>query len=206
VGGITSSSGGTRLLNCIAAFNSGVGGQGGYGCAHGTCGYSSAGGGIGNFLGTITDAGHNLSSDDSGYIPGVGSFKSTDPKLGPLTNNGGPTLTMSLLPGSPALDAGDTAGAPTTDQRGVTRPFGLATDMGAFESTVPTYRLSLSVGDTVDLVGSGISSTTCWLLTSTNLLDWERIATNQVGINGTVRFQLPKAVDGMPHCYRLLWP
>ena len=53
--------------------------------------------------------------------------------LGPLQNNGGPTRTHALLPDSPALDAGDDAAAPTTDQRGVPRPQGLGSDIGAFE-------------------------------------------------------------------------
>ena len=55
-----------------------------------------------------------------------------DARLGPLQNNGGPTLTHALLLGSPALDAGD----PTltgTDQRGVSRPQGPRADIGAFE-------------------------------------------------------------------------
>jgi hypothetical protein len=56
-----------------------------------------------------------------------------DPKLGPLADNGGPTLTMALLPGSPAIDAGNTSLAPATDQRGFPRPAGLAADIGAFE-------------------------------------------------------------------------
>src|SRR5262249_55070772 len=40
-----------------------------------------------------------------------------DPLLGPLQDNGGPTFTMALLAGSPALDAGDNAAAAATDQR-----------------------------------------------------------------------------------------
>ena len=67
-----------------------------------------------------------------------------DPKLGPLTDNGGPTQTHALLGGSPALEAGDdcvltldgcSSGNPaiTTDQRGVARPQGNHVDIGAFE-------------------------------------------------------------------------
>src|SRR5262249_30509049 len=63
-----------------------------------------------------------------------------DPRLGTLQNNGSPTLTMALLPGSPAIDAGDDSvlGAPlflTTDQRGpgFPRKAGLHVDIGAFE-------------------------------------------------------------------------
>jgi CSLREA domain-containing protein len=57
----------------------------------------------------------------------------TDPLLGPLASNGGPTQTRLLLPGSPAIDAAGTSGCPATDQRGVTRPQGSACDIGAVE-------------------------------------------------------------------------
>ena len=86
-----------------------------------------------NCLGNITDGGHNLSSDASCAFTAVGSMNNTDPKLGPLADNGGPTLTMALLPGSPAIDAGSAVGAPATDQRGVPRPQGAGVDIGAFE-------------------------------------------------------------------------
>jgi predicted outer membrane repeat protein len=57
-----------------------------------------------------------------------------DPKLGPLADNGGLTQTMALLPGSPAIDAGNNATCAATDQRGVTRPLGVACDIGAYEA------------------------------------------------------------------------
>ncbi|MBE0670593.1 MAG: hypothetical protein IH588_08405 [Anaerolineales bacterium] len=57
----------------------------------------------------------------------------SDPKLGPLANNGGATQTMALLRGSPAIDAGDDSVCPTTDQRGITRPKGSHCDIGAYE-------------------------------------------------------------------------
>jgi CSLREA domain-containing protein len=61
-----------------------------------------------------------------------------DPNLGTLADNGGPTRTLALLPGSPAIDAGDDtvcAAAPVNnlDQRGVTRPEGTNCDIGSFE-------------------------------------------------------------------------
>jgi hypothetical protein len=56
-----------------------------------------------------------------------------DPKLGPLQDNGGATLTHALLPGSLAIDNADDGAAPSTDQRGVARPQGAASDIGAFE-------------------------------------------------------------------------
>ncbi|MBX7106243.1 MAG: hypothetical protein K1X57_19355, partial [Gemmataceae bacterium] len=52
--------------------------------------------------------------------------------LGTLASNGGPTQTIALLPGSPAVNAGTAAGAPPADQRGQVR-FG-ATDVGAYEA------------------------------------------------------------------------
>jgi hypothetical protein len=59
-----------------------------------------------------------------------------DPQLGPLQDNGGPTFTMALLPGSPAIDAGDNAFAPGPyDQRGPGFPriVNGIIDIGAFE-------------------------------------------------------------------------
>jgi hypothetical protein len=86
-----------------------------------------------NCSGWLTDAGHNLSSDTSCPFTGPGSMNGTDPMLGPLADNDGPTFTMALLPGSPAIDAGDTGAAPATDQRGRPRPVGAAADIGAYE-------------------------------------------------------------------------
>ncbi len=53
-------------------------------------------------------------------------------RLGPLQDNGGPTLTHALEDGSLAVDAalGD---CPASDQRGEPRPMGLGCDVGAFE-------------------------------------------------------------------------
>jgi hypothetical protein len=83
--------------------------------------------------GAITSAGHNLVGFDTGCpSSGIGDLTTADPLLGPLADNGGPTLTHSLLATSPALDAGDTS--LTVDQRGVTRPQGPADDIGAFEA------------------------------------------------------------------------
>jgi uncharacterized repeat protein (TIGR01451 family) len=69
-----------------------------------------------------------------------------DPKLAPLTANGGLTQTMALLTGSPALNSGVTCPPPATDQRGVTRPQGAACDSGAYESR-PQADLSISKTD-----------------------------------------------------------
>lgn len=63
-----------------------------------------------------------------------------DPRLGPLADNGGPTLTHALLPGSPAIGAGSSALAAgsATDQRGAGFPRGIGrVDIGAFEAPSP---------------------------------------------------------------------
>ncbi len=61
-----------------------------------------------------------------------------DPRLGPLADNGGGILTQALLADSPAIGMGARDGAPDVDQRGVARPDGTATDIGAYEFAPPT--------------------------------------------------------------------
>lgn len=80
----------------------------------------------------VTSQGYNLSDDGTGNLTGPGDQPNTNPLLAPLGNYGGPTPTMALLPGSPAIDAGTGTDAPTTDQRGVSRV--AAVDIGAFGS------------------------------------------------------------------------
>lgn len=78
----------------------------------------------------ITDGGGNLSWPDA-TCGGINQ----DPLLDPvgLQDNGGPTQTIALQPGSPAIDAAVAANCPPTDQRGVSRPQGAGCDIGAFE-------------------------------------------------------------------------
>ncbi len=90
--------------------------------------------------------GHNLASDASCALGAAGDLQNTNPLLGPLAANGGPTQTHGLQVGSPAIDAANATGAPATDQRGVARPVGTGFDIGAFEGTVdggPTPTLSI---------------------------------------------------------------
>ena len=107
-------------------------------------------------LGSVTSYGYNLSSDTSGssVLIATGDWNNVNPKLGPLQDNGGPTLTHALLPDSPAIDRGKrdaiTNLFSNTDQRGLPRPVdffslpsatgGDNSDIGAFEfqKTAPT--------------------------------------------------------------------
>jgi len=93
----------------------------------------------GNFAGggTFTSLGHNLSSDNSGaaFLTQPGDLNSTNPNLGALANNGGPTKTELPNAGSPALNGGTTTGVTaTTDQRGLPRVVNGLIDIGATES------------------------------------------------------------------------
>lgn len=105
----------TAVTNTIIASNTG-----------GNCSFSGA---------SIFGGGHNLQFGDSTCV----GMTVANPLLGPLANNGGPTQTMALGAGSPAIDGGDTINAPTTDQRGVSRTDGngdgiIAVDIGSFEA------------------------------------------------------------------------
>lgn len=132
-GGITNDAGVIQLANTVVAGNT-----------------SSVG--APDCYGTLTSLGHNIvgaSDGCSGLANGVnGDLVGTassplNPRLGPLQNNGGPTATMALLPGSPAIDAVPAGDCTlTSDQRGYSRPDELADngtcDIGAYEATAPT--------------------------------------------------------------------
>jgi hypothetical protein len=86
--------------------------------------------------GVLTSRGHNLIGDTQGGSGFVSSdLLNVNPLLGPLQDNGGPTQTMALLPGSPAISDGDPTGAPAYDQRGPGFPrlVNGHIDVGAFE-------------------------------------------------------------------------
>jgi hypothetical protein len=80
---------------------------------------------------SLTSGGHNVVTDDSCGAPAAGDQFSTDPLIGPLADNGGPTMTHALLAGSPAIDAADPDACPAVDQRGEARD--AACDVGSFE-------------------------------------------------------------------------
>jgi predicted outer membrane repeat protein len=120
--------------------------------------------------GQATSLGYNLSSDDGGGILiRTGDQINTDPMLGPLQDNGGPTFTHALLPGSPAIDAGDPSFAPPPffDQRGpgFDRVSGSGIDIGSFEVQVggtptPTPTATASATPTSTPTATGTASPT----------------------------------------------
>jgi Ca2+-binding RTX toxin-like protein len=84
-----------------------------------------------NLVGQLTDFSHITAANGVSGDQIGSSGHPMNPKLGALADNGGPTETMALLAGSPAIDSGSNSAAPSTDQRGDSR-VGTA-DIGAFE-------------------------------------------------------------------------
>ena len=180
-GGLYNNGGAATISNSTISGNSASSGGGIFNTSSGTVTVSnstisansaSSGGGIRNFSGTltlansivanslaggncagsITNGGHNLDSGTScGWGSSNGSLSNTNPQLGPLANNGGPTRTHALLQGSPAIDQGNNSLLPPDsadqdgdgntgepipfDQRGPghLRIVGGTVDIGAFE-------------------------------------------------------------------------
>jgi CSLREA domain-containing protein len=110
----------------------------------------ATGGNLLNSSGQIQSLGHNLCDDfagdatntgtgPGGYLNATGDVRNTDPLLGPLQDNGGPTLTHALLNGSPAINAGYNGDFGFIDQRGFLRRG--SNDIGAFEYNAGQLRI-----------------------------------------------------------------
>jgi hypothetical protein len=166
----------------------------------------------GNGYGSMTDGGYNLSTDSSVPLSGTGSSVGVSPRLGPLANNGGPTLTMALLSGSPAIDTvgNNHALFPATDQRGVQRPVGAGADVGAYESsgslstsfsllqpTLSSNRLSIvfpsQIGVSYVLQYKNHLTDSAWTSLSTNAGTGNYLTNQDLTTNQPARFYRVKA-------------
>jgi hypothetical protein len=144
IGGGLFDAGSGNYLNTIIANNTVSGGAGGTGSPAG-----STGSALGPEVdGTVNSQGHNLISRNdgsSGFTVAsdqAGTIASPlNPLLGPLADNGGPTLTVALQPTSAAIDTGDDSitNALATDQRGHPRKSGAHVDIGAVEIDHPAF-------------------------------------------------------------------
>ena len=122
------------------------------GCAFGPNASASADGA------GIEDAGYNISADLSARLNHPTTVLGMDPLLGPLADNGGPTLTLLPQAGSPLIDNALFAGTLAQDQRGVGRPQGFARDVGAVEvenaTGVDIFRLTANTITLEESAGS----------------------------------------------------
>jgi hypothetical protein len=125
--------------------------------------------------GNLGSLGHNL----TGNTQGGNGFHPTDllnvdPHVGPLQDNGGPTQTMALMPGSPALNAGDPSQLGVPDQRGVVRSGGV--NIGAYQASASGFVVSAP-----DMVQAGVP----FDVTVMAVDPFNQVA---VGFTGTVTF------------------
>jgi hypothetical protein len=212
-----------ELLDTLVASNSR--GSGGSSVQHGL---GTAGAGP-DLAGPFTSLGYNLigqADGSTGFTNGVnadlaGAITSPlDPQLGPLANNGGPTLTMALLHGSPALEVGDDAllGPPynlTTDQRGFPRNTGAHVDIGAFQFEPVSQPLVLITSP--GLVASGFqlaftntSGATFSVLIATNLSqpssNWTVLGQALELATGQFQFTDPQTTNAPQRFYRVSSP
>ena len=114
--------------------------------------------------GVVVSGGYNIDSENSCYFDEPTDQINTDPLLGPLQNNGGPTSTCAITAGSPAYNRG--TGGTDTDQRGITRPQAGAYDIGAYELIATPTIIACSPDQSL----AGLCPLTV-VITGTNL-DW----------------------------------
>ncbi len=155
--GLFSQHGNLQLKNSLVALNTGGGSQ--------------------NCNNDITSLGYNIDGNDDCGLNAVGDQKNVNPQVGPLQDNGGPTigagsgealLTHALLSSSPALGKGVCVAGLTTDQRGEVRPNPAATpcDIGAYESS---FIADLSISKSVNPSTANAGETITYTLTFSNV-------------------------------------
>jgi CSLREA domain-containing protein len=209
-GGLENWEGTLTLTNCTvsgnstSAFGGGVNNNGTLTLTNctvsGNSANSSGGGGLNNpgtatLINTIV-AGNPVGGDNNtGALTAASSHNliGGNPLLAPLGNYGGPTMTMPLLPGSPAIDAGTPYAGnsgpeiPTTDQRRETRAGG-GTDIGAFESQGFTLTADPSSTPQSTAIGAAFANPLSVTVKA-------RFAVEPVN-GGVVRFDVTPAANG----------
>ncbi|MEP7288884.1 MAG: choice-of-anchor Q domain-containing protein [Chloroflexota bacterium] len=169
----------------------------------------------------LTNGGNNLQYPPKNPNPNyynevicANNIPAIDPQLGALANYGGPTQTISLLPSSPAINAGSNTvcnAAPISglDQRGLSRPIGSACDMGAFEwrpsETIGIFRPSSTAFYLRNSNSSGNADLALGFGASTDkpvVGDWTGSGIKTIGIYRNGLFLLPASnMAGAPVTY-----
>ncbi|MGH9917251.1 MAG: choice-of-anchor Q domain-containing protein, partial [Nitrososphaerales archaeon] len=135
----------------------------------------------GDCSGGVTDEGYNIDDDSSCTFSATGSVNDSptlDSHLGPLAYNGGPTQTIAILSGSPAIDKVPAIDCPATDQRGVART--APCDIGAYDTD--------GNGEFPYLTVSGPPSATRWSPFQVTVTALNANGTIDKGFSGTVSF------------------
>jgi hypothetical protein len=166
---------------------------------------------------SVNSLGYNLSSADEGTVLTNATDQiNTDPKLGPLQDNGGPTFTHAPLPGSPAIDKGKNFSSSDTDQRGFARTLDIAglpnaaggdgTDIGAVESKIAWVNNPGVVSNHFGFDLIGPASNSIIVEASSNVIgNWTALATNVLG-STPLRFTDPAAPTSPRRFYRARVP
>ena len=158
--------------------------------------------------GIVSSVGYNLIGNNQGATNlSIFDFQNVTANIGPLQDNGGPTLTCAPFYGSLAIGNGTSAGAPKTDQRGVPRPQSGAFDIGAVQAVTG----SPLVTGAAAVKGSGFTLNTIFDATnsyrvqaSTNLTAWVNLSTNASG--GPLHFIDTAATNLNRRFYRTATP
>lgn len=170
-GGISGGNNGVTLRNVTITNNSASSNSGGIDTLFATGNSLVAG----NTAPTNPDIGGSFTSQGNNLVQNRGTStgyiasdlpNGTNPLLAPLANNGGLSATHALLPGSPAINAGNNALASgTTDQRGpgFARIVGAAVDIGAFETQGATAANVTIGGRILTENGRGVSNAQMWM-------------------------------------------
>jgi hypothetical protein len=168
-----------------------------------------------NNSGVVTSDGYNLSSDNGGgFLGALGDQINTDPMLGPLQNNGGPTFTMALRVGSPAIDKGKSFGL-TTDQRGQPRPYddpnipnapgGDGSDIGAYEASELRISAVQKVGNNLRLDFTSLLGANYEVQRRSDLVtgSWGPLAGSAPGNGGIASTTVSNAFNQSHQFYRI---
>lgn len=144
-----------------------------------------------DLFGGIASGGKNIigvTSDGSGFV--TNDLQGINPLIGPLQDNGGPTFTHALLPGSPAIEANTLVVGTILDQRLLARPVDadndgvFFTDIGAYEIQPTVIVPPIVISSTT--IGSITVGSTVTNIAVTNIAVISSLATHlAVGLNGT---------------------
>lgn len=166
-GGIDNQNGTLAIQNSIVSVNRAFGGSGGadiQGPVTTDSGYNLFGTGVNNTTNDPTPGPFNVFSD----VPGLGT----------VGDYGGPTPTIALLAGSPAIGKGKPASTAETDQRGQHR-LAQGGDIGAFQTQLPTLAL-------VSLSQTFAAGTPATLTLELHDLNGMPVAATGTGVNVTL--------------------